>query len=146
MTESYFGAVGLSERPDWDTYFLAIAKAVSVRADCRRAQHGAVIVDRAHRIISTGYNGGPPGGPSCLAGECPRGMLSSDELAHLTPDYSNCIALHAEMNAIAYAGRDTRGATIYVTGKPCDMCAKMIRAAGIERIVYAPYRIGAEPA
>lgn len=123
-------------RPDWSEYFLGIARAVAARADCRRAQHGAVIVDRERRIISTGYNGSPPGGDSCLAGKCPRGLLSSEEIAHLSPDYSNCIALHAEMNAIAYAGRDTRGATIYITGPPCDMCSKLIAAAGIRDIVY----------
>lgn len=129
-------------RPDWHDYFLGIAAAVAKRADCRRARHGAVIVDREHRIISTGYNGSPPGGKSCLAGECPRGMLSAEEIAHLTPDYSNCIALHAEQNAIAYAnGRETRGASIYITGPPCDMCSKLIRAAGITNVFYAPYTI-----
>lgn len=122
-------------RPDWNSYFLAIAKTVATRADCRRAQHGAVIV-KDKRIVSTGYNGSPAGGPSCLAGECPRGLLSADDLPHLTADYSNCVAVHAESNAIAYANReDTRGATIYITGKPCDMCGKLIAAAGIIRVV-----------
>lgn len=45
-------------RPDWDTYFLGVADAVAVRADCRRRQVGAVIVSEDRRIISTGYNGG----------------------------------------------------------------------------------------
>lgn len=125
-----------SERPSWDDYFAAIAVAVSARADCRRAKHGAVIV-KDQRIVSTGYNGSPPGGPSCLAGECPRGLLSKSDLAPNTPDYSNCIALHAEQNAVAYANRaDTLHATIYVTGEPCDACLKLIAAAGIVRVVY----------
>jgi dCMP deaminase len=126
-------------RPDWDTYFLNIAEAVATRADCRRAQHGAVIV-KNNRIISTGYNGSPPGGKSCLAGECPRGLLSQEQLAHLSADYTNCIALHAETNAVAFAsGADTAGATIYIAGghAPCDMCSKLLSAAGITRVVYA---------
>ena len=120
-------------RPGWDDYFLGIALAVSARADCTRAQHGAVIV-RNRRIVSTGYNGSPPGGPSCLAGECPRGLLTEDELPSNSADYSNCIALHAEQNAIAYAREP--GDTVYVTGEPCDMCGKLIRAAGITRVVW----------
>lgn len=124
------------QRPSWDAYFLAIARSVAARADCRRAQHGAVIV-KNHRIVATGYNGAPAGAGSCLAGDCPRGLLSAEEIAHLTPDYSNCIACHAEQNAIAYASRhDTEDATIYITGQPCDLCNKLTQAAGIERIVY----------
>jgi len=125
-------------RPDWDSYFLGVAKAVAARADCRRAQLGAVIVDDHRRIVSTGYNGSPPGGKSCLEGECPRGLLSQEELASLTPDYSNCIALHAETNAIAYAdGLRTRGGTIYIScNAPCDMCSKLIAAAGIRKVVW----------
>lgn len=126
-----FFSGGRPVRPDWDEYFLAIAKAVSARADCRRAQHGAIIVQN-HRIVATGYNGAPAGAGSCLAGDCPRGLLTSEQVAHLTPDYSNCIACHAEQNAIAYASRaDTEGAVIYITGAPCDMCSKLIKAAGI---------------
>jgi dCMP deaminase len=120
------------QRPDWDTYFLDIARAVSLRADCRRAQHGAVVVDGNHRIISTGYNGPPAGDPrSCFAGDCPRGLKTSDEIAHATGDYADCHAIHAEANAIAYATSDMRGGTIYITGKPCPMCEKLCLAAGL---------------
>ena len=122
-------------RPDWDTYFAQIAEVVSLRADCKRAQVGAVIVND-HRIVSTGYNGSPAGGPSCLKGECPRGEIDpSIDIGH--HDYTNCIALHAEQNAIAYASRsDTEGATIYLTYSACDMCSKLIEAAGIVRVVH----------
>lgn len=126
-------------RPDWDPYFLAIARAVAARADCRRAHHGAVIVDQHRRIVATGYNGSAPGGPSCLMGSCPRGLLSDEEVAHNSGDYTNCISLHAEQNAIAFANHsDTVGSTIYITGEPCGMCAKLIVAAGITRVVYPP--------
>lgn len=121
-------------RPDWDDYFLNIAKAVAERGDCSRRATGAVIVNN-HRIVSTGYNGTPPGGPSCLAGDCPRAKLTS--ILHGDPDYSNCIALHAEQNAIAHANwSETNGATIYLTSDPCDMCSKLIKAAGIVKVVH----------
>lgn len=123
----------LRERPDWDTYFLNIAVAVAARADCSRAQVGCVIV-KDHRIVSGGYNGTPSGDPrSCLKGDCPR--ASRPEGAPKT-DYGDCISLHAEQNAVAYCNRsESVGATIYVTHPPCDMCAKLIAAAGIVRTV-----------
>ena len=61
-------------RPSFDDWALLLAAAVSVRGDCTRKQVGAVILDTRNRIVSTGYNGAPPGGPSCLAGQCPRGL------------------------------------------------------------------------
>lgn len=125
----------MNERPDWDTYFINIAREVASRADCRRAKHGCVIV-KDRRIVATGYNGSAAGGPSCLKGECPRGLLTTEQLAHNSADYSNCHALHAEMNAVAHANRhDTVGATAYITGRPCDSCGKILQAAGIEKVV-----------
>lgn len=127
-------------RPDFDTYFMGIARAVSERADCRRRKAGAVLV-RDCRIVSTGYNGSYSGGPSCLAGDCPRGLLSREELLPLS-DYEHgpgrCISTHAEANAVLYAGREAAiGATLYVhSGEPCSACLKTIRAVSIARVVY----------
>lgn len=128
-------------RPSWDLYFLAIAETVSTRADCRRRTVGCVIV-KDHRIMSTGYNGGPSGGPSCLAGECPRGLLTYDQVEGLadydrpgTPGY--CVAVHAEVNAVVYAGwNEARGATAYITDPPCPGCRKVLAAAGIARVLW----------
>lgn len=140
-------------RPDWDAYFLGIAGAVALRADCTRRQVGAVITQN-HRIVSTGYNGAPAGQPGCLSGACPRGeharVIKSDVSGayeacscgyHYWPcpesstqgtDYSNCISIHAEANALLYANRaDCQGATIYITHEPCPDCTKLIRGAGI---------------
>ena len=51
--------------------------------------------------------------------------------------------VHAEMNALADAARfrrSTIGATLYCTTMPCHMCAKLIIASGIARVVYVqPY-------
>lgn len=46
---------------------------------------------------------------------------------------------HAEADLIAGAAREgtpTRGATLYVTDFPCPPCAKLIAAAGVERLYY----------
>ena len=127
-------------RPDWDDYFLDIARAVAARADCRRRKVGAVIVGPDHRILSSGYNGAPAGQPGCLSGACPRGLLSYDEVKEFS-DYSQgpgrCVSLHAELNAVVHLGKPSipAGSTIYITDQPCDGCSKAIAAAGITRII-----------
>lgn len=127
-------------RPAWDDYFLTIARTVARRADCRRRQHGCVLVDADNRIIGTGYNGAPAGEPGCLSGACPRGNASYDEIRSLssydTPGPGFCISVHAEANALLYARTSCKGATAYVTGQPCPTCDKLLRGAGVERIVY----------
>lgn len=117
-------------RPDWDQYFLDIARAVSKRSDCERDQVGAVVV-KDRRIRSTGYNGSPAGTPGCLS--CPR------RLSGCTPgsSYDNCVAVHAEANALLYADReDLIGAVLYITRKPCISCSKLIAATGITDVYY----------
>lgn len=121
-------------RPDWDQYFMAIAKVVATRATCDRKHVGAVVV-RERRILSTGYNGSPPGQPHC------------DDVGHLLREIDgrqSCArSIHAEDNAIFAAarfGQATQGATMYVTAQPCLNCAKAILSAGIQRVVYGePY-------
>lgn len=124
-------------RPDWDEYFLRIADAVSQRADCTRSLVGAVLVDENHRIVSTGYNGAPSSVPGCLTdGACPRGRLSYDDLPPES-DYGNCIALHAERNAILYANVDEReGTTLYITRRPCTDCHELILSVGVKWIIW----------
>jgi dCMP deaminase len=119
-------------RPDWDSYFIKIANAVSERSTCDRAQVGCVLVlDK--RILTTGFNGSPTGQPHC------------DEVGHLMVE-GHCVrTIHAETNAIIQAalhGVSTKGSTCYVTHFPCMNCAKVLVNAGITRLVYGvSYRI-----
>jgi len=119
-------------RPDWDSYFLKIASAVSERSTCDRAFVGCVLV-LEKRILTTGFNGSPAGLPHC------------DEDGHLMVE-GHCVrTIHAETNAIIQAalhGVSTRGATCYVTHFPCINCTKVLINAGITRLVYSTaYRI-----
>ncbi len=119
-------------RPDWDSYFLKIAFAVSERSTCDRAFVGCVLV-LEKRILTTGFNGSPAGQPHC------------DEVGHLLVD-GHCVrTIHAETNAIIQAalhGVSTKGATCYVTHFPCINCTKALINAGIVRLVYSEsYRI-----
>lgn len=119
-------------RPGWDDYFLTIAAAVSSRADCTRAQHGAVVV-KDHRIVATGYNGAPAGRPGCASdGMCPRGQSDVPSLSSYDSGPGMCIAVHAEANALLYSDRaGTEGSTVYITGPPCGGCEKLMMGAGV---------------
>lgn len=126
----------MDNRPAWDDYFLNIAEAIAARSDCRRAQIGAVLVDSEHRIYSTGYPGAGAGMPGCLDGHCPRGKMTPEECPPGT-DYSNCISIHAEINALMRADFSRNpGSTLYITRAPCNWCSKVIDASGIARAIW----------
>ncbi|MDR2179725.1 MAG: cytidine/deoxycytidylate deaminase family protein [Synergistaceae bacterium] len=127
-----------SMRPDWDTYFIAIAMMAATRSTCLRRQVGAVIT-RDRQIVSTGYNGAPSGTAHCLDIGCLREMLGIPSGER----HEMCRGSHAESNAIAQAARmgiATDGAALYCTHEPCSLCTKVILNAGIVKVVYMhPY-------
>ncbi len=121
-------------RPDWDTYFMDMAKLAARRSSCLRRAVGAVLV-KDRRLLATGYNGVPSGVTHCEVVGCLRERLKvpSGERHEL------CRGLHAEQNAIiqaAYHGVSIRDADLYCTNLPCIICAKMLINAGVRRIVY----------
>lgn len=121
-----------------------MAKEAAKRADCTRLQVGAVIT-QGDRIWATGYNGPPESGhPGCLQGACPRGRFTYDELPGYrqgNQDHSNCISVHAEINAIyqfeqiRYVVRNSSYGEspvyIWVTHEPCSDCFQFIRQMDI---------------
>jgi dCMP deaminase len=102
---------------------MLIALDLSTLSTCDRKQVGAVII-RDGRCISWGYNGAPPGLPHC----------------HHLPGDEECFdAIHAELNAVAFAARQgisTEGATLFVTCSPCLRCSQALIASGISEVVY----------
>jgi len=121
-------------RPSWDEYFIEIAELVKERSTCLRRKVGVVIV-KNNRILTTGYNGAPPGAMHCDEVGCLRDIMSipSGERHEL------CRALHGEQNAVIQAakyGIPIEGGTVYTTTYPCVICAKILIASGINRIVY----------
>ncbi len=126
------------ERPDWDEYFMRIARLVSQRSTCYRRHVGAVIV-KDKEILTTGYNGPPKKTSHCLDVGCfkERNKIKSGK------GHDDCRAAHAEQNAItqaSYIGVSTKGATIYITNQPCSHCSKLIINSGIKEVVYEePY-------
>jgi len=130
-------------RPEWDDYFIEIAKVVSSRSTCLRRRYGAVIVkDRV--IVSTGYNGSPRGIENCVdLNTCTR----EEQNIPSGERYELCEAVHAEQNAIINGPPERmKGATIYIAGfeeddnfaagRPCKLCDRMIRNSQISLVVY----------
>lgn len=129
------GLAATAQRPNWDDYFMGIARVAARRSNCIKRKVAAVIV-RDQRVISTGYNGTPRGITNCSEGGCPR-------CNHFGPSGANldeCLCSHAEENAIvqaAYHGMSVKGATLYTTFSPCLTCTKMIINSGIIEVVYS---------
>ncbi len=113
---------------------MATADMVARRSLCSRAQVGAVIVTVDNQIIAASYNGPPARfkheGRDCTHW-CPRAAGSD-----LNPEYEDCPATHAEMNAIARAHGRLSDSTLYVTGSVCYSCAKVIPQSGIDKVVH----------
>ncbi len=133
-------------RPDKDTYYLDIASVVSERSTCLRRNYGAVVVNN-DEIVSTGYNGNVRGADNCYE----RGSCNRIDAKHNDGLYVGCESVHAEMNALISASRaETLGGTLYLSGfevwpkgtreelydvTPCPICMRMIRNAGILKVV-----------
>ena len=113
-----------------------------------KRHYGCAIV-KDDRIVATGYNGSPRGDKNCCdVGKCKR------ESAERYSDYTLCEAVHAEQNAIISASaEELKGATLYLACEnterlefpyggyedknpvPCPLCMRMIKNAGIKRVV-----------
>ena len=121
-------------RPSWDQYFLGLMHEVSKRATCDRGRSGCIVV-QDRRIVSTGYVGSPPGLEHCdEAGHLLKKVVDEDGTIR-----QHCVrTIHAEQNAICQAakhGTPLDGATLYCRMEPCRVCAMLIIAVGIRRVV-----------
>jgi dCMP deaminase len=121
-------------RPSWDEYFMSIADLVKERSTCLRRKVGAVIV-KDNRILTTGYNGAPPGTKHCEEIGCLRELMSIPSGQR----HELCRALLGEQNAVIQAAKNgipIEESTIYTTTYPCVICTKILIASGVKRIVY----------
>lgn len=110
------------KRPEWDTYFMSIAKLASTRSSCSRLHVGCVITKDNH-LVSMGYNGFLPGAPHKSR------VRDGHEMG----------TVHAEQNAICDAakrGTSIDKSTAYITHYPCINCFKLLAASGIKKIFY----------
>lgn len=108
----------------WDRRFLDLAKHISSWSKDPSTKVGAVVTHTTkRRVISMGFNG------------FPAGIEDSEErLGDRAVKYE--MVVHAEQNALLFAGRQADGCTLYVTPlAPCARCAVIIIQAGIVRVV-----------
>ncbi|MGO8813025.1 MAG: deoxycytidylate deaminase [Candidatus Sulfotelmatobacter sp.] len=118
-------------------YFMGIAMAVRLRANCTGNRVGAVIA-LDNRIISTGYNGTPENMPNCMDGGCYR-CANRDQTYKSGEAYDLCICVHAEQNAVLAAARfgiAIQGSTVYTTMRPCFGCAKEMLQVQVYAVYY----------
>lgn len=115
-----------ARRVKWDRRFLALAAHVATWSKDPSTQCGAVIVDPRKRVVSIGYNG------------FAEGVRDTPERLH-DRETKYKLVVHAERNAILFAGRDLTGCTLYTHPfGTCAVCAAMVIQAGIKRVV-APF-------
>jgi len=123
----------MTTRPDWDEFFMFSALWASARSSCTNLHTGAVLV-KDKRVISSGYNGAPPGIKNCLEQGCRK---IKEGVAFDDKGKSVCRGVHAEINALNQIARDNlKEAILYTVYFPCSACAKAIVASGIREVVY----------
>ncbi|MDN3649026.1 cytidine/deoxycytidylate deaminase family protein [Reinekea marina] len=106
----------------WAGRFVQMAQLVGSWSKDPSTQVGAVIT-RKNRIVSLGFNGYPHG--------------ISDSADTDDREMKLLKTLHAEENAILFAGRDLTQCEIWVTHFPCPNCAAKIIQTGIS-VVHCP--------
>jgi dCMP deaminase len=140
------------ERPSINEIMMETALLFAQRSTCARVKAGAVISVDNH-IVSTGYNGNAPGKEHCYdyfyklwqeensssnISEFTK-WLQTEDFKERHRKFGIRNELHAEMNAIIYAGKrgiSVAGGKIYTTYSPCLFCVKAIIQAGIKEVYY----------
>ena len=118
----------MSKKLSWDEYFMEIAETVAKKSKDPSSQNGCVIVDERKRLVSFGYNGTIQGADES------KMTLSERPMKYY-------FAIHSEMNALIFAGRDLNGCTLYNMIATCENCLKHCLQAGIKRFVYKELRV-----
>ncbi len=110
-------------RPNWNNYFLGLAKVVSQRSHDQHTKHGCVITDLQHRILGVGYNGFPKG-------------MDDSKLPLTRPEKYDWI-IHAERNALSNCTIRPDNGIAYVTGQCCNDCIMALWQEGISKVIMA---------
>ena len=124
---------------------LDLAEEQIKNAKCLRRKYGAVLIDKDHNIVSTGYNSAP----NCLE-DCERiGKCKREELNVPHGErYELCRSIHAEQRCIiGQALEKTKHGILFLVGKEhtgehiknidcCEICKKIILEAGIDYVVF----------
>jgi dCMP deaminase len=113
----------MRDAPKWRRLFMANAKLISTMSKDPSTKVGVVLAKDGH-IVGMGYNG------------FPRGVADDYRLHDRAEKYE--LIVHAELNAILDAGKESKGSTLYLYGfssAPCRSCVKHVIQAGIQHVV-----------
>ena len=108
----------------WDQRFIDLANFVAAWSKDPSTQVGAVVANPlTKRVVSMGFNGFPTG---------------VDDLEHRLEnrDIKYEMIVHAETNALLFAGPAAEGCTLYVTLEPCSMCSGALVNTKCASVVY----------
>lgn len=109
----------------WEQMFLDMCYSIRQKSKDDSTQVGAVLVDKNKRVISTGFNGPPPG--------------INDELVPWNErPQKYAYIIHAEENALWYgvlARGNLTGSTMYCTHAPCTECVVRMIMNGVSTVV-----------
>lgn len=109
-------------RPDWNTYWMNIATAVSLRSPDTKHKVGAICVSMDNsRLMGIGYNGDATG-------------MSNERMSQ---EQGKSGFLHAETNlAIHVYEPRSVDKKVYITLAPCYNCAMILLNMGVKEIYY----------
>jgi len=113
----------LDKQKLYDEYYMDLAVRAGQMSYDKKYKVGCVIV-LGNQIVSDGWNGMPAGMPN----------QTRDKNGKTNPE-----VIHSEDNALRKMkklGLSAKGATIYCTYSPCAHCVKLLKKAGIARVVY----------
>lgn len=104
---------------------MELAIQIAKIATCPRRSVGCVLLDSDYKILSTGFNGVPPGLKHCTDYPC-AGTAHKDK----------CMAIHAEINALIQCPDVSKIRKAFVTCFPCFRCAKALMNTGVKEVIY----------
>jgi dCMP deaminase len=110
---------------EWDVFFYSIAEKVATLSKDPARKVGALLVAPDRRQLSMGYNG------------LPSIILDLPSLLE-DKERKQGLMVHAEDNCLHQAPFDTAGCCLYVTRFPCHICAALIVAKQVARLVVPP--------
>lgn len=132
------------ERISKENYYLDIAETVLERATCLRRIYGAIIV-KNDEIISTGYNGAPPGPgqlrghglllPGSHEGTPRRAVRAVPQCPRRGQRHHLCLPAGHGGRHHYLVGRNAATRELLNDATSCLMCRRMIINAGLDRVV-----------
>lgn len=95
-------------------------------------QHACILAVEGKWIVSTGYNGMPPKKVCKIVKTC-DGLYREDM-------YKQCIAIHAEVNAVKNLLQGMPKKCIaFVSKKPCIICMGFLKEKGVHEVYWREY-------